>query len=848
MENFTKSFTDYNLDIHGVRLPQFEISNEYKHKAQVTEDCNNYDFLRKLCLNGFSELAVEKDTELYEKYVSRIKYELKTLKDLGFVDYVLLVWDVINFCKENDIPVGLGRGSAAGSIVLYLTGVTGIDPIKYDLYFERFISKTRAKKKEVDGVIYLDGSLMCDVDLDICYYRRQEVIKYLDQKFVGKTSKILTLNTLSGKLLMKECGKIVAEKKETEMNEVSGLIPKTFGQVMDVKQAYEEEEKFKAWCDDNKEAYKVALKLRSLIKNKGVHASAISLSYDAMEDTCPAELTSKKDSVVTSYDADWISIFNVKLDLLGLRSVSVVDDVCKQVGIKVTDIDLNDPVIYQQLQDFRSPHGAFQIEADTNFKVCQKVKPKNLEELSAVLALARPGAMQFTDQYASYTNNDVYEPIHPFFDNILKETGGVALYQEQLMKMAHKIGFTLDEAEILRRIVGKKKRSEVRKWRKKIKDKVKENSIPSEVSDILWQILEDSANYSFNKSHSVSYAALAASTVYLKFKHPKEFFLSLLKMSRHEPDPISEISKIHKEMDLFNIKLLPPHLTKSNMDFSIEGDDIRFGLLSIKGISDKAVEKINDFKNEYSTKFEVFAAAKEAKLNVGVLSALIQAGALEGFKQSRSKVVLEAQLWNILHVKEKKYAMRFAEKFNHDLIEIVKHLKTFQDEKGKVVITESRYETIKKKYLPYKEIYDLNSKSEFFANWYYEKMLLGYTYNKTLKDIFSSKREGLISVRSVNGLAERNRVVFIGQIEDCWKGKSKNGNKYYKIDVADETATSKVMIFNDKMDDCQSINNGLPQKGQIVIVKGSTADGVVFADLISVQDNKVYTKLSELKN
>ena len=848
MENFTKSFTDYDLDIHGVRLPQFQISNEYKHKAQVTEDCNNYDFLRKLCLNGFSELAVEKDTELYEKYVSRIKYELKTLKDLGFVDYVLLVWDVINFCKENDIPVGLGRGSAAGSIVLYLTGVTGIDPIKHDLYFERFISKTRAKKKEVDGVIYLDGSLMCDVDLDICYYRRQEVIKYLDEKFVGKTSKILTLNTLSGKLLMKECGKIVAEKKETEMNEVSGLIPKTFGQVMDVKQAYEEEEKFKAWCDDNKEAYKVALKLRSLIKNKGVHASAISLSYHQMEDTCPSEFTSKKDAVVTSYDADWISIFNVKLDLLGLRGVSVVDDVCKQVGIKVTDIDLDDPFIYQQLQDFRSPHGAFQIEANTNFKVCQKVKPKNLEELSAVLALARPGAMNFTDQYANYTNNDVYEPIHPFFDEILKETGGVALYQEQLMKMAHKIGFTLDEAEILRRIVGKKKRSEVVKWKKKIKDKIKQNNLDEEIGNILWQILEDSANYSFNKSHSVSYAALAASTVYLKFKYPQQFFLSLLKMSRHEPNPIEEISKIHKEMDLFNIKLLPPHLTKSNMDFSIEGSDIRFGLLSIKGVSDKAVEKINDFKSEYSTKFEVFAAAKEAKLNVGVLSALIQAGALEGFKQSRSKVVLEAQLWNILHVKEKKYAMRFAEKFNHDLIEIVKHLKTFQDEKGKAVITESRYETIKKKYLPYKEIYDLNSKSEFFANWYYEKMLLGYTYNKTLKDIFSSKREGLISVRSVNGLAERNRVVFIGQIEDCWKGKSKNGNKYYKMDVADETATSKVMIFNDKMDDCQSINNGLPQKGQIVIVKGSTADGVVFADLISVQDNKVYTKLSELKN
>ena len=848
MENFTKSFVDYNLDIHGVRLPQFEISDEYKREAKAASDCNNYDFLRKLCLNRFSELGLKKGTQEYDKYVDRIKYELETLKDLGFIDYVLLVWDVINFCKINDIPVGLGRGSAAGSIVLYLIGVTGIDPIEHDLYFERFISKIRAKKKEVDGVTYLDGSLMCDVDLDICYYRRQEVIKYLDEKFVGKTSKILTLNTLSGKLLMKECSKIVAEKSETEANEVSSLIPKTFGQVMDIKQAYEEEEKFKAWCDGDKETYNIALKLRNLIKNKGVHASAISLSYDQMEDTCPSELTSQKDAVVTSYDADWISIFNVKLDLLGLRGVSVVDDVCKQVGIKVTDIDLDDPFIYRQLQDFRSPHGSFQIEANTNFKVCQKVKPKNLEELSAVLALARPGAMNFTDQYASYTNNDVYEPIHPFFDDILKETGGVALYQEQLMKMAHKIGFTLDEAEILRRIVGKKKRSEVLKWKKKIKDKIKENNLDEEIGNILWQILEDSANYSFNKSHSVSYAALAAITVYLKFKYPQQFFLSLLKMSRHEPSPIEEISKIHKEMDLFNIKLLPPHLTKSNMDFSIEGNDIRFGLLSIKGVSDKAVEKINDFKNEYSTKFEVFAAAKEAKVNVGVLSALIQAGALEGFKQSRSKVVLEAQLWNVLHVKEKKFAMKFADKFNHDLIEIVKHLKTFQDERGKIVIPESRYETIKKKYLPFKEIYDLNSKSEFFANWYYEKMLLGYTYNKTLKDIFSSKREGLISVRSVNGLAERNKVVFIGQIEDSWKGKSKNGNKYYKMEVADETATSKVMIFNDKMDDCQALNNGLPQKGQIVIVKGSTADGVVFADLISVQDNKVYTKLSELKN
>ena len=549
---FIKKFKKYDLNIHGVRLPQFDIEDRHKHEALVSEDCSNYDFLRQLCLNGFKELGVRKGTKLYNKYVERVKHELSTLKDLGFIDYTLLVWDVINYCKENDIPRGLGRGSAAGSLVLFLIGVTGIDPVEHDLYFERFVSKIRAKKKVVDGITYLDGSLMCDVDLDICYYRRGDVIKYLEEKFADKTAKIITLNTLSGKLLMKECGKIIAAKNETEMNQVSGFIPKVFGQVADIRDAYEEEEKFKEWCDENIEAYEIALKLRGLIKNKGVHPSAVSLSYEKMIDSCPAELTSAKDAAVASYDMNWISIFNVKLDLLGLRSVSVVDDVCKQVGIKITDINLNDKFIYRNLQDLKTPHGCFQIEADTNYKVCQKVMPKDLDELSAVLALARPGAMAFVDQYANYANNDVYEPIHPFFDDILKETGGVALYQEQLMKMANKIGFTLDEAEILRRIVGKKKRSEARKWKKKISDKIKENSLDTEIGDILWQILEDSANYSFNKSHSVSYAALAASTVYLKYKYPQQFFLSLLKMTRHEPDSIAEISKIHKEMDLLD--------------------------------------------------------------------------------------------------------------------------------------------------------------------------------------------------------------------------------------------------------------------------------------------------------
>ena len=845
---FSSKFQDVDLGLHGVRLPEFSIDVQSKRHLNVSEDVSNYDFLRALALNGFKDLNVDKSSAEHKKYVDRAKYELETLKELGFIDYILLVWDVINFCKTHDIPVGLGRGSAAGSLILYLIGVTRIDPVKYNLYFERFISKIRAKKQVVDGVTYLDGSLMCDVDLDICYYNRHRVLEYLETKFKGKTSKILTLNTLSGKLLIKECGKIVGEKSEEEMTMISSLIPKVFGQVKDITTAYEEIEKFKEWCDENKETYQIALKLRDLIKNKGVHPSGVLLSYNDLEKVCPTEFSSDKEAV-SSFDMNWVSLFNIKLDILGLRSVSVVDDVCKSIGIKVQDIDLGHESIYRNLQELRSPHGLFQIEADTNFKVCQKVKPKNLEELSGVLALARPGALQFVDKYAKYTNYSEHESIHPFFDDILKQTGGVALYQEQLMQMAHKIGFTLDEAEILRRIVGKKKTEEIKAWQKKIQDKVKENKLPKEVGEILWKIMEDSANYSFNKSHSLAYAALAAVTIYLKFNHPQQFFLSLLKMSRNEPDPIGEISKIQKEMHEFDIQLLPPHIIKSEMDFSIEQRDIRFGLLSIKGISDKSIQKLNSFRNKYSNKFEIFQAAEEADLNIGVLSALIQAGALSGFSQSRSKIVLEAQLWNILTSKEKKYAISFAEKFDYDLIKIIKHLNKFTDEKNHTVIKDTRLKTIKNKYDPYLQIYNQNSKSESFANWYYEKKLLGYTYNKELKEIFSEKRENLKYISDIVDEPINSKVAFVGQIEEVFTGVSKNEKKtrYVRLKISDETSSISVLIFNDNIENNKLLNDRNFEEGNIVIVKGSKRDDCIFGDLIAIQDHEIYMKLNDLK-
>lgn len=567
--SFQNEFETLELPMHGVRLPKFDISDDYKNRFGVKSSISNLDFLKLLC-----EIGVEKyNLKNQDAYINRLNYELGILEELGFIDYILLIWEVIDFCKQGDIPTGLGRGSAAGSLVLYLIGVTKIDPVKYDLYFERFVSKIRAKKKVVNGITYLDGSLMCDVDLDICYYNRHKVLEYIDKKFKGKTAKILTLNTLSGKLLMKECGKIVSQKNETEMNFVTEKIPKVFGQVKDIEEAYNEVSSFKEWCDENQKVYKIAKKLRGLIKNKGVHASGMLLSYDNLNESCPTELDSSK-SEVSSFDMEWVSLLNVKLDLLGLRSVSVVDRVCKMINKKIEDIDVNDNSIYQHLQNLKHPHGLFQIEAETNFKVCQKVKPRNLEELSGVLALARPGALQFVDQYTLYTNNNSYEAIHPFFDEILEKTGGVCLYQEQIMRMAHKIGFTLDEAEILRRIVGKKKVEEVKVWKEKIAAKVKENNLQQEIGEILWKVLEDSANYSFNKCIFEEETVINDKNEKIMLKDIKIGEKILAYDTKNDKETFVEVlDKMSSEQDIYEIELDSGHKIKASMDHKFLCDD-----------------------------------------------------------------------------------------------------------------------------------------------------------------------------------------------------------------------------------------------------------------------------------
>jgi DNA polymerase-3 subunit alpha len=849
--NFLQDIQSYDdAMLPGVRLPQISIDSKYYDLLKIPTSSDNFTFLKTLCYRSLDNKNLNK-----KEYVDRLEMELQIFHELDFVDYVLLNWDILNFCHENNIPTGPGRGSAAGSLVLFLVDVTKVDPIRYGLFFERFVSKSRAKKIIKNDITYLDGSLLPDVDNDISYDRRSEVIKYIENKHFGKTSKILTLNTLSSKLCIKECGKIVGGYSETEVNEISDLIPKQFGRVFGLEEAAKENDKFKKWCDDNPKLFKIAKKIEGLNKNTGVHPSGIAISYYKIDEVCPVQKTSDGD-LVSGYDMNYVAELMVKFDVLGLRTLTVVNEVCKMLNMDMTSIDPEDPFIYENLQNLKTPQGLFQIEADTNFKVCKKVRPKSLEQLSAVVAIARPGALDFVEQYATYSASGVFQLVHDFFKEELSYTGGIPLYQEQLMKMAVRLGFTLDESEQLRRIVGKKKVDQMPAWQGKIRQKVTEQNLDPAIGDVLWKVAEDSANYSFNKSHSISYAILAAWTTYLKFKHPKEFFLALLKLSKFEPDSHKEINKISKELMFFDIELLSPDLAKSAIDFNIEDKNIRFGLNSIKGVSEKTLESLQQFRETNTpNKFDIFITAKQAGINIGLLSSLIQAGTLSSYTHRRSRLVLEAQTFNLLTDKEKKYAYSIGDKYNYDILTIVsecafKNKNINQD--GKPFMSDKRKATFKKKYDEYKKIYDQNKNHEKFANWVFENKLLGYTPSIKLKTVFEQPEATFTDTLEFQSTLKNDLVKIVGVVDDVYKGKSKkSNNQFFRIALKDEVGTVMGLFMDGgkKARLSEYLEDGLkiPEKENIVVFTGRKGDDVLWIENIAILDDKIYMKLSDVE-
>lgn len=839
---------DLPLIFAGVRLPKLEIDDKLRTKIGAAKEDSNEKIFRSLLnfnfKNKISKGIIKKEDR--GKYIIRIKSELEVIEKLKFVDYFLILWDFINFARENNILIGKGRGSASGSLILFVLGITGIDPIRYNLLFERFISPSRSKYKEINGEIYLSGSLP-DIDVDLDYLRRQEVIDYINNKYPNRTAKIVNLTTLTGKNLIKECGKIVYNKSESEMHQVSEMIPSIFGKIEDIEKTYSNNPKFKEWCDLNPKAYNIALNLRGLQKNKSVHASGLVISKDEITDISPIELT-KDGEVTCSYNMADCGELMIKFDLLGLKTLSMLDEVCKLAGIKYEDINVEDPDIYKYLSYNPYFYGLFQIDGDTAYKATKLIKPDNIQHLAHIMALGRPGAMAFIKEYQQYKSKNEVKKIHPLIDDILEPTYGFLILQEQIMLICGRLGLSLEDGYALIKIIGKKLVDKVGEWEDRVKKAGQEKGLPLSVINLIWNTIKASADYSFNASHAFSYASLCAATTYAKIHYPKEYFLANLKIARVEAKPFECFSAIVGELPNFGIKLLPPNFSDANGDFTLCKEGIQFGLSAIKGISEITLNKLKNFDIKNANKFQMFEAAKRAGVDIGTLSALIQAGALQGFNEERSKLVLEAQLWNLLKPGEKEYCLEKGEENNFKLISMVKNINDWTQSDGKSVVRrKTRFDTIKKNYQKFKDIYSVNSKFESFANYCYEKNLLGFSYSTTLKEIFSKELPEIDNIKSFEEMGERSSGTFVGSLDQIVSAKTKNGKMYSRFNISDETGSICCFLFEPERSYLMD-EKSLPKESDILTFKGQkSGDKLIIRDY-QVQSNKVILSMADLKN
>jgi len=492
--------------ISGLRLPEFKIEERYYKEMGVDSSISNSEFLKVLCRKGFKDKGVGKFPNKQE-YVDRIKRELSLFDELGYTDYFLLIWDIVNFARVNDIAVGVGRGSGVSSLTLYFLGITGVDPIKYGLLFERFVSKARAKSQVIDGIRYFDGDLP-DVDIDFCFVNRSRIIDYIKERFSGKTCKILTVGTLQGKACIKEVCKVAGGYAEEDANVVSSKIDKVSGKVQHISKAIEEglsdwvnEKRQEYRHQDNRTIAEIATKIEGLPKNFGVHASAMGVSCKDLEGYCPIQLT-KDGELISGYTKDDVEQMLVKVDVLGLKTMTILDCLSKSTGVKLSDIDVEDPKLYEAIRSWGNyTYGLFQLEGYAANRALNKVLPENLNDVSAINGLARPGAMSFIDEYSDRKNGHKQRPrIYPSLDKITDDTHGIIIYQEQVMKAFNEVfGFSLEDAEVIRRVIGKKKTEEVKVWKPRVLEAGIKNGIPESVTEDFWKVVEDSSNYSFNK-------------------------------------------------------------------------------------------------------------------------------------------------------------------------------------------------------------------------------------------------------------------------------------------------------------------------------------------------------------
>ena len=595
-------------------------------------------YFKKLCLDGFARRYPDQPPE----YLKQLNYEMDMIRKMGFVDYFLIVSDFIAFAKGNDIPVGPGRGSAAGSMVSYCLNITDLDPMKYNLYFERFLNPDRVS--------------MPDIDIDFCIRRRQEVIDYVNRKYgADHVAQIVTFGTMAARGAVRDVGRVL-NFPYAEVDAIAKQIPSGPGALhitleeslklsKQLRDSYEGDERIKKLID-------TAMAIEGMPRNTSTHAAGVVITSRPVSDYVP--LATNDGLPVTQYIMTTLEELGLlKMDFLGLRNLTILDDAARMVrekepGFTLSSIPENDPDVMNMLAEGKTS-GVFQMESTGMTGVCLGLKPQNIEDITAIIALYRPGPMDSIPRFiASKQNPDKITYKHPSLVPILSYTYGCIVYQEQVLQIFQQLaGYSLGQADMVRRAMSKKKRKEIERERQSFiygdPDRgiagCIANNIPEETAKAIYEEIDAFAEYAFNKAHAVCYAVVAYQTAWFKYHHPKEYMAALLTSVLDSSEKVAEYIT---ECRAMGIQLLPPDVNQSQADFTVVGEGIRFGLVAIKGVGRSVINGLLEErgKNGPFTDFMDFCDRMfSLDLNRRALENMIKCGSFDSMGYRRSQLL-----------------------------------------------------------------------------------------------------------------------------------------------------------------------------------------------------------------
>ncbi len=575
--------------------------------------------------------------EKAQQYKDRLDFELQVIEKMGFSGYFLIVADFIGYAKSQKIPVGPGRGSAAGCLVAYSTRITDVDPLRYNLLFERFLNPGRKS--------------MPDIDVDFCFERRDEVIRYIKEKYgADKVAQIITFGTLKGKQAIKDVGRVL-EFPYADTGRIAKMYPAPKqGKDFPLEAALEMEPRLREIRDRGdreKKLFNYALKLEGLLRHASKHAAGIVISPTPLVEHLPL-FVDKEGNVLTQYagpEVDTIGL--IKFDFLGLKTLTLLDDAIKRIK-KSRDVDIDlgtlridDRLTYQKLTRGDTV-GVFQMEGSGIRKLITQLKPSCFEDIVAVIALFRPGPLDSgaAEQFIRRKNGkDQISYPHPLLGPVLRETYGVTIYQEQVMQIAQVLaGYSLEDADNLRRAMGKKKKEVMQEERARFMSGAAKQKISDKLAGEVFDAMETFAAYGFNKSHAAAYALISYQTAYLKAHYPQEFMAALMSIEMGDPN---KAYKNIAECRMQNIEVLPPDVNESDEDFTVTGSHIRFGLGAVKGVGSKAIEVIHAARNDgsFQSLHEFCTRVRGSQVNKRVMESLVKCGALDSFKAPRARLL-----------------------------------------------------------------------------------------------------------------------------------------------------------------------------------------------------------------